>query len=181
MADMKAIKLTQGKCAIVDDADYGWLCRWRWCALRRGRRFYAVRMSRHSSGRQVKIYMHRQILGLVPGDGKHGDHINGDELDNRRCNLRACTNQENRWNQRAQLGTSSRFKGVSWHKPTKKWQAKVKHNRRIIYLGCFVNEVDAARVYDSKAKDLFGEFARLNLSERREKIEHDSQAAGLSS
>ena len=89
------------------------------------------------------------------------DHINGNGLDYRKCNLRVCTHQQNLQNQRIQKGVS-KFKGVCWHKASQKWMAKIKHNYKTIYLGVFNNEIDAAKSYNKKAKELFGEFARLN-------------------
>ena len=64
-------------------------------------------------------------------------------------------------NRRKQTGTS-RFKGVCWHKKAGKWQAKIQHNFVRIRLGLFSSEEDAARAYNRKAKELFGEFAKLN-------------------
>lgn len=44
-----------------------------------------------------------------------------------------------------------------------KWQAQVKHNRKNVYVGLFNTALEAARAYDEKAKELFGEFAQLNF------------------
>lgn len=90
--------------ALVDAADFEALSKHKWQMLRSGKTHYAMR-SVHVPGTRsaaVTIYMHREILGLKPGDG-HGieaDHINHDGLDNRRCNLRACTRSENLRNRR---------------------------------------------------------------------------------
>lgn len=88
------------------------------------------------------------------------DHINHDTLDNRRCNLRVCTNQQNSMNQRPQAGKSSKYKGVS---KTIKYQASISYNGKSIHLGVFDDEIEAAKAYDVKAKELFGEFAYLNF------------------
>lgn len=50
--------------------------------------------------KQHREYAHRLVLGLVKGDGKVVDHVNGDKLDNRRDNLRLVTASENSFNRR---------------------------------------------------------------------------------
>jgi len=96
---MKEIKLTQGKFAIVDDADYNWLNQWKWYAkiCSNGKRIYVARFQR-INGKPTTIYMHR-IITNCPED-KEVDHINGDSLDNRRKNLRIVTRSENSNNRR---------------------------------------------------------------------------------
>lgn len=160
---MKKIPLTKGKVALVDDADYRYLNRWRWRVIKPDKIFYAIRHSPRIQGKRTEIYMHRQILRLHPGNKKQADHINGDGLDNRRCNLRACTNRENACNQRSQSGRSSKYKGVIWDHRDGKWQVYVKFNGRKKHLGLFNDEVEAAKAYDAAAKLLFGEFAKFNF------------------
>lgn len=97
----KAIPLTQGKFAIVDEEDYTRLMQHRWCAMNINGWWYAGR--RHKvEGKPLTVYMHRAILNPLPAFIT--DHINGNGLDNRRCNLRVCTdkgNSNNRKDQRA--------------------------------------------------------------------------------
>lgn len=90
------------------------------------------------------------------------DHINGDPLDNRRCNLRICTQRENNFNRRKRLTASSKFKGVTFHKKSRKWQAQIKMDGDLIYLGVFAEERDAAMAYNAAAKEFHGQFAMLN-------------------
>jgi hypothetical protein len=107
-----------------------------------------VRRSDYSDGRR-DLLLHRVILGLTPGDGLQGDHIDGNPLDCRRSNLRVATNAQNTQNQRA-AGGSSRHRGVAWHKATGKWSAQVRIQGRLVYLGLFADEAaaaEAARVY----------------------------------
>lgn len=150
---MKAILLTQGKVAIVDDEDFDWLSQWKWCAANFNGYWYAVR------GHGSLMFMHRVILN--PPEGYQCDHINGDGLDNRRANLRVCDCSQNAQNQISQTGTS-RFKGVSWHKPRGLWQVHIKANDKSINLGYFTSEVEAAKTYNKAAIKYFGEFAYLN-------------------
>lgn len=90
------------------------------------------------------------------------DHRFHNTLDNRRCNIRTCTTAQNQHNQRKTRGLSQ-YKGVSWHKTNKKWQALIRLNGQRIYLGYFNNEIDAAKAYDKKARELFREFAFTNF------------------
>jgi len=115
----KEIPLTQGKVAIVDDADYEWLSQWKWQ--------YHYGYARRTAGPRLKpkrIYMHRIVLN--PRPGMESDHIIGDGLDNRRCNLRVCTRSQNNMNAKKQVGSSSRYKGVSWYKSRHRWEAYIK-------------------------------------------------------
>ena len=65
-------------------------------------------------------------------------------------------------NRNKTLNTSSRFKGVYWHKIRRKWYAKIDIDNKRIYLGSYEDELDAASAYNTKAVELFGEYANLN-------------------
>lgn len=159
---MKEIPLTQGKVALVDDEDYNELMKYKWCVVKIGNVYYASRKAWNKDKKQGRMSsMHRHIIKTP--EGMETDHINGNGLDNRRCNLRVCTKQENRFNQFKKMGTSSNFKGVYYNTHTKKWKAHIKYNRVDYYLGEFKIEEDAARAYNKKAKELFGEFTKLNI------------------
>lgn len=158
---MKFIPLTQGRMAIVDDKDYEWLNQWKWYVYKKRHTYYAVRMTGFRP--QKQIFMHRLILN--PPDGFESDHINHNGLDNRRANLRACTRSQNQQNKKAKLGVTSQYKGVHYRlgKLKKHWIAQIQINKKSIYLGYFKNEIAAAKAYDSKAVELFGDFAYLNF------------------
>jgi hypothetical protein len=90
---VKEIALTQGKIAIVDDADYDELARYKWCVIKdRNGSFYAVRRdySHGIPGRMV--YMHRVITKAPKRTEVH--HVSHDTLDNRRCNLQVLTRKQ---------------------------------------------------------------------------------------
>ena len=156
----KRIPLTRGKYAIVDDKDYEWLGQWRWYCDQDERMGYAVRGAT-VNGKRTTLQMHRVILNLKKGEIT--DHINGNGLDNRRCNLRKCTPSQNMWNRRKPKNNTSGYIGVDWHKRDKKWQARICRDRKQKHLGCFDDIEEAARAYDRAALELHGEFALLNF------------------
>ena len=160
----RIIPLTRGRFAIVDEADFEKLSEYKWFAVKSGRSFYAHRMIKSNDvrRRQILVHMHRQILNAK--DGEFVDHINHNGLDNRRANLRLVNKEQNTWNKRKQLGRySSKYKGVSWHKPMKHWQARIRYKGKPMRIGYFDDQKSAARAYDAKAKELFGEYAALNF------------------
>lgn len=159
---MKRIALSQGKFALVDDEDYQDLSQEKWYALRDSNTFYAARGIRIDKKKSIE-QMHRRILGLKRGDGKHTDHINGDGLDNRRNNLRIATNIQNGQNRTIrQSNNTSGFKGVCWYKKDKKWVAQIQINSQHKHLGYYKSKIDAATAYNRAAIKYFGKFAKLN-------------------
>lgn len=157
---MKTIPLTQGKVALVDDADYGAVSQFKWYAAKMGRRFYAARALPRAGGKQVIQLLHQF---LVPGTSGV-DHRDGDGLNNQRFNLRPATHRQNGQGFRHKAaGTTSRFRGVYWNKRKKKWHARLKRNGNPAHLGYFSDETKAARAYDEAARKYFGDFASPNF------------------
>jgi len=161
---IRYIPLTRGLYAIVDAEDYEKLSKYKWHArVDEGRRtVYAARnVSYHKNGRRHNraILMHREIMN--PPEGMVVDHINGNGINNRRCNMRVCTQFENTHNNRPRKDGKSRFIGVDPHRD--KWRARVCYKGRKHHVGLFDDQVEAAKARDRKALELFGEFARLNF------------------
>lgn len=157
---MKEIPLTRGKIALVDDEDYERLSEWKWSYNGTG---YAVRSEhyyRDGKRRTRTILMHREIIKTP--DGMETDHINGDRLDNRKCNIRPCDRKQNVWNNGSQLNKTSQYKGVSYHKGYKKWLAQIGKNGIHYFIGWYKTELEAAYYFDVKSLELYGEFARIN-------------------
>jgi len=159
---MKEIKLTQGKVALVDDEDYERLNKSRWLVDTYHTTDYAYRfLIRNLNGerKKSKLYMHNEIL--VSPLGMEIDHRDSNGLNNQKFNLRFCTKSQNQGNSKSRTGTS-KYKGVSWDRKSRKWFAGIKVSGYRTHLGSFEAEKDAALVYNVAAIEHFGEFARLN-------------------
>lgn len=149
VGDIAKIPLTRGKVAIIDASDLDRVRGASWFSVGASGKFYAA----SRQGDKQFTYLHRFLLD-APSD-MHVDHINGDGLDNRRSNLRLATPQQNTANARRKIGKSG-FIGVQ---PLKQggFFAVVQIN-----LGTFKTAEEAARAYDAKVEELFGEFAYTN-------------------
>ena len=160
----KKIPLTQGKFATVDAANYEELNQHKWFAMKHRNTYCAQRHIMRNSKRTT-ILMHYEIL-CVPHRTQI-NHRNGNHLDNRKSNLRISTRKQSAYSARKRKNCTSRYKGVCWNKKRKKCVASIRCDYKPYHLGYFDDEMEAARAYDSKALELFGEFARLNFPEGR--------------
>ena len=156
------ILLNRGYVAIVDSDDFDAVAKYNWNVLEQGRCRYAHTVT---EDRRI-VTMHRFLFS--PPSPFVVDHINGNGLDNRKCNLRAATIQQNAWNHAARQPAkcASPYKGV-WFatdgKRRKRWVASIRINGKRIRLGYFATDFDAALAYDEAAQQHFGEFAKLNF------------------
>ena len=159
---MKRIPLTNGKFAIVDDEDYERLSQYSWYTSKGRNTYYARRSIKEDNKWKVR-FMHHDIINVPIGF--QTDHKNRKGYDNRKDNLRICTHAQNIQNSKLNKNSrySSCYKGVVWFKRTKKWRAYIKKKNVFTSLGYYKNEIDAAKAYDCKAKELFGEFACTNF------------------
>lgn len=162
--DMKLISLTQGQFAQVDDWNYGWLNQWKWFAAKYKNTYYAMRND-YSSGRRESIRMHRLIMQTPKG--KLTDHRDHNGLNCQEYNLRNCNYNQNGMNRTAH--GSSKYLGVSFQRYIHKGKryvyikAHIRINKKLISLGNFKTEEEAAHIYDRAASLHFGEFANLNF------------------
>jgi hypothetical protein len=159
----RKIPLTQRKFAIVDPDDYQRLAKYKWHLAKSPTGSYAARWHRpKNSNTRKKIWMHRQIINIPKG--LVCDHINHNSRDNRKANLRPATISQNLCNRpKTKAKTRSKYKGLEWDKTQKKWKARIQLHGQKIYLGSFNSETNAAKAYDKKARELFGQFAAPNF------------------
>jgi hypothetical protein len=166
------LPLSKGKVAILEDVD-GRFAAFDWYATRRRNTFYAMRdtsAAEQAAGASRKIYLHRAVMGALPG--VQVDHRDGDGLNCRRGNLRLATRQENGVNSRRRSDNGSGFKGVHWHRGAGRWRAQIRAGSRRWHLGYFATAEDAARAYDAAALELHGEFAKPNFPTNRKALGH---------
>ena len=151
------IELSQGYKAKVDSEDYERVSQHKWYAqVSRGRDAYAKRNVRIDTGRTS------QGLSRFVMDAPKGmvvDHINGDTLDNRKENLRVCTNQENTRNRYRSWGKTG-YKGVSLCHCG--YRVRIKKGDKIVHIGVYPTPEEAALSYNRAAVEEYGEYARLN-------------------
>lgn len=154
------IPLTRGLWAMVDEADYPLASEHVW-GITKTTPYPSKEVK--TNGKRSKLFLHRLLMSPPPG--KFVDHIDGNKLDCRRSNMRICTKSDNCRNRRVSwwYGKTSRFKGVCWNRRDGKWMAYIYVNWKMIRLGSFENEIDAAQHYDEAAREYFGEFAYPNF------------------
>jgi hypothetical protein len=159
----KEIQLTQGFVARVDDSDFERVSQLDWCAYVNPKKRTVYAMSRVPAGKgKIRtVYLHRWIMGEP--FGKLVDHKDGDGLNCQQGNLRIANAIQNGRNRKLNMNNTSGFKGVYRYKQEDKWKAMIRVNKKLVYMGLFKNIEDAARAYDQKARELFGEFASCNF------------------
>jgi hypothetical protein len=143
----------------VDDEDFEELSKYKWHFQSAGKDYFYGYAIRNYKGKRIR--MHRVLTNAQ--DEEQVDHINCNPLDNRRKNLRICTNQQNGFNRQKIKQFTSKYKGVYWNSERKRWWAMIRHNGKQIFLGSFTIEKWAAEAYDMAAKDMFKEFALTNF------------------
>lgn len=166
---MKELPLSKGYVALIDDADFEVFGQHKWSAIMCSGRPYA-RRNRDVDGKLKCVLLHREIMEVELGDsGLHVDHRDGNTLNCQRYNLRVATVKQNLGNQRKQnRSTTSRYKGVAWHRQKygrEKWAAYLHRDGKKRHIGMFDREEDAARAYDAAAREAFDEFAKPNFPE----------------
>jgi len=155
--DCILVPLTQNKFAIIDLNDIDKVKNHYWRTHKGPYTYYAM-----TSQGLDSIGLHRIIMELPLEEKKFVvDHKDFNGLNNRKSNLRICSKLQNLMNKKSLKNSTSHYKGVSLYQD--KWSANIGYNNKTYNLGLFDNEIDAAVVYDKKAKELYGEFAYLNF------------------
>lgn len=121
-------------------------------------------------GKQFRIHFHREVLDLKDPN-LVVDHINGNSLDNRLCNLRICKQKDNMQNMkyRNSPNRTSKYLGVYYNKRNNNWRSTFRFNGKQIEVGSFKTEIEAAKAYNEAALFHKGEFARQNIINEDEK------------
>ena len=119
-------------------------------------KYWVISIDKH------KYYAHHLAWYYIIGEwpSKDIDHKNTIKDDNRFINLRLATESQNGANSIISKNNKSGYKGVFWDNIRKKWQAKIKKNRKSYFLGRYFKIEDAINAYNKKALEFFGEFAR---------------------
>lgn len=120
-----------------------------------GYRRIVIYGKKYMGHRLVWLYFNEDLPNRI-------DHVNGIKDDNEIKNLREITVSQNAMNQKKQENCSSQYKGVTWNKKQEKWQVSICKNQKAKYLGLFNTEKEAALIYNKNAKEIFGEYAKLN-------------------
>lgn len=158
MGNARYIKLIDANLlTAVDEDDYVWAINYDWRSQKNKNLIYVVRTSFRETH-----YLHRDVALIhnIINSSQEVDHRNNDTLDNQKENLRPSTRTLSNANTRKQSRhTSSKFKGVYWSKGKGLWCAQLAGQ----YLGKFISEEEAARVYDKAAKQAYGEYAKCNF------------------
>lgn len=167
MSTPRLIPLGNGHYAICDEEDWPLLARYTW------------RLSETKNGKAYARcpevgYMHRLLMN--PGESEVVDHINACGLDNRRANLRVCSQSENLANIRKSTTRemTSKHKGVSWNEGRQRWVARLVKDGKVFQRYC-TTEREAALTYNALAALHYGEYARPNVIDDDESKESKSE------
>ena len=167
---MKEIPLSHGLFALISDEDYELVSKFKWSAYRiagtgRNGKTY---LYGYKPARKVTVNGKRKMVTLYnyimePPAGMEVDHIDQNPLNNTRENMRLADRASNCKNRgKRSNGLSSKYLGVSFNKEKGKFTVKLKNNGISIFVGYFTDEKEAAKAYNDKALETFGEFASLN-------------------
>jgi hypothetical protein len=145
---------------IVDSDDYDRVIgAGKWCVTFPSRTVpYVIRWD-YSQEKRKCVYLHRMLVDADPG--VQVDHRSLNTLDNRKSNLRSATVMQNAYNRRVRSDSESGVKGISLHKRSGRWTAKIRADGKYFYIGCFPTAEAAAFAYQGAALLLHGEYARF--------------------
>jgi hypothetical protein len=148
---------------LVDSRDWERLEQYSWYTSNDGHHLYLKANVEGST-----INFHDQVVN--PPKNMMVDHIDGNTLNNLRNNLRVCNASQNQANQSVQkIKKTSQFKGVHYSESKQKWISQIGFEKKRKHIGNFNTEIEAAKAYDEVAIDLFGQFAKTNITDNVKK------------
>lgn len=145
------LPLTKGKVAAIDSEDIARVSMWNWC--------FGNKYAQRTSSGHIIVPLHRVLAGAT--DGIFVDHIDGDKLNNRKSNLRLCSIAENSRNQKRRSTNTSGYKGVSFHRSSGKWHARITKHYRTIFLGEFGSAKEASAAYIIASREHHGDYGNV--------------------
>jgi len=156
------IELNKGQISIIDEEDIELIASYRWSCWFPFNTFTTYAATHITvDKKRTDLRLHRLILNLDKYDNSIVDHVNRWGLDNRKSNLRIATHSQNLVNSKMHLDNTSGYRGVS--RKRNGWRATIMNSGKQIYLGYYNDPMEAAKAYDDAAKELYGEFSRLNF------------------
>jgi len=161
---MREIPLTQGQVALVDDEDFERVNQYKWhtSSNSTNQTLYAARNICKKLGVWRLQYLHRFILNTP--NGLQVDHKDHNGLNNTKANIRNVTRTENNRNGlKCRKITSSKYRGVGWHKKCNNWRAYIGIAGKHIHLGHYETELEAALAYDEKAHEVDSQHYLCNF------------------
>lgn len=139
-----------------DKSDYALIKEYCWCS----NKGYIMTHSKDGM-----LQMHRLVLNLDTKDKRIlVDHINHDTRDNRKQNLRICTQSLNSMN-------NSKAQGICFDKSRNKWLASIKINGKSKYLGRYSNKDEALKARRLAEEQYFKEYSYNNSRKLSSKIQ----------
>lgn len=150
---VKSIFLQDGEEIFVDDEDYERVSQYTWYKYYKDGSAKNTRIIRADTSEGERLFLKNLIFGGTCWQKTKNNFFTKDNLTN-------CSHP-NKW-QKAQYNSSSKYKGVSWNKRTKKWKAQISVEGKSKNLGSYSNEDDAARVYNQAVLDYWDGNGYMN-------------------
>jgi len=155
--DVAIIKLTKEKETIIDLEDLEKILKYKWCASKEGKGWYALTNIK-TNYKYNRLRLHRFLMNITDSN-IFIDHKDCNPLNNRKSNLRLCTNQENQRNVKLQKRNTTGFKGVYFRKDRNKYIAYTKCNGKNICFGSSETAEGAYEIYCKKIIEIHKEFS----------------------